>query len=200
MGDLEHPDDPTQPTDGRRERVRLGKAKVVKASIDLIVEGHRNFTVQHIAERAGLSEKTVVRYFETYNELIDEGVSQMYGRVAHLFTTAVPDGSIPERVRTLVALRLELIRKYDPLIASMKRGSVNFPAAARAIDLRDRLMSDQFDAWFTPASAGTDATSFILFRLLFSYDALLALDEKLGEDTEDTVVGLALALLGQPTP
>ena len=189
-----------EPTDGRRERVRLGKAKVVEASIELIVEGHRNFTVQQIAERAGLSERTVLRYFETYNELIDEGVRQMHARVAHLFTTDAPDGPLPERVRRLVSMRLEFIRTYDPIIASMKRGATLYPAAARVIELRDTLLSDQFDAWFPQDATNTDDTSYVLFGLLFGYDALFALDQKLGQRTEDTVVALALALLGQPTP
>lgn len=197
MGELDDFDSGDPLTDGRHERVRQGKAKVVAASIDLVVEGNRDISVEQLAERAGISPRTVVRYFETYNELIDEGVSQMYGRVAHLFTNDVPDLPLPERLRRFVSLRLDFVRTYHPLIEAMKRAAPRFPAAAEAVALRDRLLSQQFDSWFAVEKQTCDEARCFLFEMFLHYESVFTIESRFAERTEDIIVRFGLELLGQ---
>ena len=197
MGELDDFDSGDPLADGRHERVRQGKAKVVAASIDLVVEGNRDISVEQLAERAGLSPRTVVRYFETYNELIDEGVSQMYGRVAHLFTNDVPDLPLPERLRRFISLRLDFVRTYHPLIEAMKRAAPRFPAAAEAVALRDRLLSQQFDSWFAVEKQICDEERCFLFEMFLHYESVFTIESRFAERTEDIIVRFGLELLGQ---
>jgi len=56
--------------DGRHERVERGKRAVYEALVELFNEGRYNPPIAEVAERAGVSEGTLFRYFGSFNELI----------------------------------------------------------------------------------------------------------------------------------
>ena len=187
------------PIDGRHKRVLIGKQKVVEASIDLLLEGQAILSFAQISRQAGLSERTVSRYFDSFNELIDDGLIEVHLRTAHLFTTDVPDAPVEERLRLIAKLRLELVRQYDALSQAMERLAVRYSAAEKAVVFRDQLLADQFNAWFASDRTTIEETDLVLFELMLGYDAVRAINHRLGEHAEDTIVSVGARLLGNPS-
>ena len=50
--------------DGRRRRREVNRQRVVTALLDLFSEGHVWPTVANVAVRAGVSERSIFRYFD----------------------------------------------------------------------------------------------------------------------------------------
>jgi AcrR family transcriptional regulator len=95
-------------TEPARERVRAGgrservRRAVARAVLDLLAEGVVDFGPSEVAARAGLTRKTIYRWWPTFADLVREGLD------AHSSGIEVPDtGSWPRDLREL-AHRLAL--------------------------------------------------------------------------------------------
>ena len=96
-------------TDGRRLRRALNREAVVDALLDLYGEGNLRPSTDEIAERAGISPRSLFRYFEDADDLAGEAVSRQLGRAMPLLPLGVgPDDPFASRVAALVDQRLRL--------------------------------------------------------------------------------------------
>ncbi|WP_346764737.1 TetR/AcrR family transcriptional regulator C-terminal ligand-binding domain-containing protein [Rhodococcus sp. HNM0569] len=83
--------DPTAPAATSRERVRTGgrseevRRAVGDACLAFLAEGRIAFTTVELAERAGVSRKTIYRWWPTHDDVLVEGLSR------HVRSVAVPD-------------------------------------------------------------------------------------------------------------
>src|SRR5271166_5464622 len=101
--------DAPQVTDGRRLRRALNREAVVDALLDLYSEGNLRPSTDEIAERAGISPRSLFRYFEDADDLAGEAVSRQLGRVMPLLPLGVAaDAPFDDRVAALVDQRLRL--------------------------------------------------------------------------------------------
>jgi len=77
---------------GRSEQVRLAVGGAVLA---LLAEGRTDFTTAQVAERSGVSRRTIYRWWPDRSDLLTEAIDQ------HVRTVAVPDtGSWAHDLRT----------------------------------------------------------------------------------------------------
>lgn len=130
----------TAAEDGRhaiRERNRLA---VVDAMLALYATGNLDPSSDQIAERAGLSPRSLFRYFDDIDDLVRVAVARHHDRVAPLSELdASTDAPLAERVRRLVAQRLRLFdaiaavgtvarvrAPFQPLVASELRTARKF--------------------------------------------------------------------------
>ena len=134
--------------DGRHDRVRKGKEAVIDAIIAMVTEGRVNLTAADISARAGISERTFTRYFESMGELIALSYEQIQPHVEPLLTLEVPDADLLTRLTRLVDLRLTLIRKYGPLVDAVEHLSSNWAIAQEVTRGRDHTLEVQFQRWF----------------------------------------------------
>ena len=96
-------------TDGRRLRRALNREAVVDALLDLYTEGNLRPSTDEIAERAGISPRSLFRYFEDADDLAGEAVTRQLGRaMPFLPIGAGPDDPFGTRVEALVDQRLRL--------------------------------------------------------------------------------------------
>lgn len=105
-----------EPVDGRRARRTRGRLSVTEAMIDLAVEGHLPPTAEQVAERAGVSQASLFRYFDNLDELRQATVRRYFERYAHLFE--IPDigiGPLDERIDRFVAARFALYETTEPM-------------------------------------------------------------------------------------
>ncbi|CAN5263612.1 hypothetical protein BH11ACT7_BH11ACT7_07000 [soil metagenome] len=149
-------------TDGRRARRERGRAAVVEATIDLVMEGISPPSVEQVAARAGVSTASVFRYFETLDELRDATTQRYFERFAHLLE--IPDvgvGSLDARIKRFVDIRHELYQATAPMARMVRHRASKVSAlrvtlqqhrAARAAEIRlhfatelDRLSAAQQD-------------------------------------------------------
>lgn len=105
---------PIEPLDGRRRRSARSRAAVVDALLDLLREGEQP-SAQAIADRAGVSLRTVFRHYDDMDTLLATAVEHQLARVGHLFAARGPMG-----VEDFVAQRAELFEE----IAGVRRAAM----------------------------------------------------------------------------
>ena len=176
--------------DGRHERVRKGKEAAINAIIAMVAEGRVNLTAADIAARAGISERTFTRYFDSIGDLIELSLQQIEPHIKHMLTLEVPSGDLSSRIKTLVSLRVSLIRKYGPLVEAVDQLSSNWAVAKEVMRERDRVLEVQFQRWFSGERTKMNEDRFAAIGIFLSYDSLRQLVFALGSRTEHVVTTL----------
>jgi len=177
--------------DGRHERVRKGKEAVSNAIIAMVAEGRVNLTTADIAARAGISERTFTRYFDSIGDLIELSLQQIEPHIKHILTLEVPSGDLSSRIKTLINLRVSLIRTYGPLVEAVNQLSSNWAVAKDVMRERDRVLEVQFQRWFSNERTKMNEDRFAAIGIFLSYDSLRQLVFALGSRTEHVVTTLA---------
>jgi AcrR family transcriptional regulator len=89
----------TRPTDGRVVRRLVNRTAVVDTLIGLFNEGVVDPSLEEIAQRAGVSARSVFRYFDSLDELRSAVVRRSFERVGLLvLTPEMRHGSLNERM------------------------------------------------------------------------------------------------------
>lgn len=166
--------------DGRSARRERNKIAVVDAYLDLIREGVARPAVTDVAERSGVSHRSVFRYFSDRDEMARTSIQRQHERVGPLFQQRV-DEALPlaDRIGELIELRMRLFDTIAPsarlsrALASTQPIIQDEVTASRAF-LRaavKRLFAAELAAMSTEDAADTLAavdvlTSFEAFDLL----------------------------------
>jgi AcrR family transcriptional regulator len=96
-------------TDGRRLRRAMNREAVVDALLDLYREGSLRPGTDEIAERAGISPRSLFRYFEDTDDLVGEAITRQLARALPIVQVdAHADDPFADRVRALVDQRFRL--------------------------------------------------------------------------------------------
>ncbi len=127
--------------DGRTMRRNRNRAAVISALLTMIREGDLHPGAAEIAERAGVSHRSIFRYFDDLDDLVRTAIDQAFSEAATL--AAIPEigsGDLAERVAAIVDARVALYEYVDgPMqVARMRAGSIP------AIDEELALIAEQF--------------------------------------------------------
>lgn len=96
--------------DGRRARRERNRDAVISALLSLHDEGDLAPSVDAIAERAGLSARSLFRYFDDADDLARTAIARQQERLAPIFAREVDTGgSRAERIRHAVEHRVDLL-------------------------------------------------------------------------------------------
>ncbi len=118
--------------DGRHARRDRNRLAVVDAMLALYAAGNLEPSSDEIAERAGLSPRSLFRYFEDLDDLVRVAISRQHERLQPIAGLDVSSaGRLSDRVARLVEQRLRLFERigsvgivsrarepFQPLIAS----------------------------------------------------------------------------------
>lgn len=113
----------TEAVDGRRLRRAQGLTAVVDALLALLDEGEIWPSAAQIAERSGVSVRSVFRYFDDLDTLAERAIARHLEAVAYLFDPLPAGGSRRARIERLADAR---VTQYEVLGATARA------AAARA--------------------------------------------------------------------
>ncbi len=92
-------------------------------------------SVEAIAERAGVSYRSVYRYFEDRTELMLSAIARVMGDHWPIFDVEdLGDGSLDARIDRLIAVRLAAYRRLAPLTRIAIRRRADEPAVAEAYE------------------------------------------------------------------
>jgi AcrR family transcriptional regulator len=106
---------PDPPSDGRTRRRLNSYERAVDALLDLIEAGNDAPTAQQIAERSGISVRTVFRLTEDIESLHAAAILRQVERTAHLYVALPKTGSFESRLRTLVKNRVDMFETIAPV-------------------------------------------------------------------------------------
>lgn len=135
--------------DGRTARRERGRLAVLDALIDLLGETGASPTTTEIAERAGVSPATLFRYFDSADDLQHEATIRHFERNRELFDIAsIAQGSLDERIDSLVAARLKLYDKIAPVARFGRSRAIEVPYLADGIRTVRRLHAKQIGEHF----------------------------------------------------
>lgn len=143
--------------DGRTARRDRNRDAVLDAAIELFGEGHIPPTPAAVAERSGVSLRSVYRYFADHDALVTAAVARFVERNEGLFVLDVPvDVPLGQRIEGLVEARLRLYEALAPVVRVVTRQGDDLPLLNERLATRRRLLTEQVLELFAQelASAG----------------------------------------------
>ncbi len=182
--------------DGRTQRRTRNIDAVVDAVIELAGNGNHDPTSEEIAAVAGISHRSIYRYFDTRTQLIEAAVDRAFATAsAEVFGSRPVDGSFEERVERFVSARIEIAARLRSIVRVARAHAATASEGverARAA-LRSRL-ADDFASEFE--SLGPDQLSIALpaVDVAFQFEALEYLSTSAGMSDDAIRQSLALHL------
>jgi AcrR family transcriptional regulator len=109
------PASPPVPRDGRRARRHRSRDQAVDALLDLLEEGVTRPTAQQVAERSGVSLRSIFRIFDDVETLHAEAGARQLQRSAHLYVDVVDSGPLEARIQAIIAAHDRLYLAVAPV-------------------------------------------------------------------------------------
>ena len=136
--------------DGRHLRRARNQDAVVEAILELLREGHLRPSAREIADRAGVSLRSVFRHFEDLDALFSAAVERQMRRVSASFEFATPDGPLDERIRVFVRYRVSLFEEIAPVRRAATLEAPFRDPVQKALELSHRALRHQLVTAFDP--------------------------------------------------
>lgn len=181
--------------DGRHERVERGKRAVFEGLAQLFAEGRYNPPVAEVAARAGVSERTLFRYFGSYNDVIAGMIGYWYPRVEGYFTKQPPEGDLASRLLALAELRVEFSEKQGVITRTSEALAHEWPAAAMARYGRVELLNQQLRKWIGEDIERISDEKLVVLSALFDIPNMEAMRAALGNRAATTIANAAMAII-----
>lgn len=100
--------------DGRKARALRTRDAIVTALMDLVAMGDLNPTAQRIADRAGVSLRSVYQHFTDVDSLWEQAGARLFERVTQMAAVVDPTMDLTERVARLVTARTAILEVVTP--------------------------------------------------------------------------------------
>lgn len=152
---------PTPPRiDGRTARRDRNRDAVMDAVIELFTAGRTPPTAPEVAERSGVSLRSVYRYFDDHDDLITTAIGRHVVRNEPLFELDT-DSSAPllDRIERLVDARLALLAAVADTVRVALTRSRDIPVIAEQLMVRRNQLTAQTAALFAPELAVLDSST-----------------------------------------
>ena len=186
--------------DGRTARRDRNRTAVLDAVIDLFAEGNLTPGVHDVADRSGVSLRSVYRYFDDVDDLIAAAIDRRIEAAAPLFATPDDAGaSTEDRIRLFCERRVALFLE----IRSVYRASVIRSADQSRLRIRVRRSREALDQQTATTFAGEldalpEAERVVVCEMLDAlsqFDTIERLLDERGHDPAGAVEFLVRAFL-----
>lgn len=134
----------TAAVDGRAERRERNRAAVVEALLELYREGQLAPSAEVIAARAGVSPRSIFRYFDDIDALVEEAVRQQQAHLAPRMELVVdPAEPLDRRLAHLVEARLALYEAMGPVARVARSVAPQQPKVAAELARLRAVLQEQ---------------------------------------------------------
>jgi len=198
---------PVGTPDGRTARRDRNREAVVDGLLTLYRSGNLDPSSAEIAEQAGLSPRSLFRYFDDIDDLCRAAIARQLDRIRPAtILGAEPGDPFADRVTALVAARLEVFALMGPVGVVARLKSPFLTVVADELSLArtffrgqiEHLFADELGAMGAPAAASMLAAADLL--LSFESHELLRTDRHLAPAELATVLVDSLTALLAPRP
>ena len=193
--------------DGRRARRNRNREAVVDALLALYGSGNLDPGSAEIAERAGLSPRSLFRYFDDVDDLCRAAITRQQERILPATViTATPDAPFAERIEAIVASRLDVFALMGAVGVVARLRAPFLSIVADELTLARAFFRGQIELLFAAElaamSAPRAAASLAASDLLLSFESheLLRTDRRLDTTARAAVLTAALTTLLTPAP
>jgi TetR/AcrR family transcriptional regulator, regulator of autoinduction and epiphytic fitness len=135
--------------DGRNARAERTREKVVDAVLELLDAGDVRPTAERIAERAGVSERTVFQHFSDREALFEAVGDRQAERVLPTLQVIPAELPLPERIERFTDQRAQLLER----LSGVRRGALlmepESPAVAEGLAMARRLKAAEVERVFS---------------------------------------------------
>lgn len=131
--------------DGRLTRTVRSRLAICEACVDLLQEGVLQPGADQIAERAGVSRRSVFNHFNDLAELYDAVVEVGIQRCAPLLREIPVGDPIRVRLDALIEIRSKFLEATSPFTRALTAQSLVGPAAEQARRVSLDALEQQFD-------------------------------------------------------
>lgn len=151
---------PSGNIDGRSLRRERNREAVIVSLLELIREGNHDPATSDIADRAGVSHRSVFRYFEDLNDLVRQAIEYEIADAIPLATMAdMGEGPVEARIESLIESRLRVYEHTHPVARVARARSLSIPAIDEGMGTITNLFRGQLAAHFAPELAEVDVVS-----------------------------------------
>ena len=189
------------PVDGRSARSAKTRDAIADALLDLLADGAFRPTAREIAQRAGVSVRSVYVHFDDLEDLFCVAAKRHFARIAPMLAPVPATGPLPERAYALVRQRARLYAKVGAVGRATRLHAESSPTLARILrDARTRSRLDierVFAAELGAMTAGEYATTVAVVDALTSADAWQTLREHHDLDVDTALQCVADAIVVQ---
>lgn len=164
-------DEQIERIDGRTARGTRTREAIIDALYDLLREGHGDTGARAIAERAGVSTRSVFQHFEDLETVYAEVAARQADAINPHLAPIDPLVPIAERVDRLVAARDEMYSIIAPVrrAVNVHRTARTSPLVRNNLNRLHRAMREQVAATFPREVSGDE-------RLLAQIDVCLSFE------------------------
>jgi AcrR family transcriptional regulator len=197
--------DANQQEDGRKRRRTQNRDAVIDALVTLIGSGRFDASATEIAEHAGISPRSLFRYFDDTDDLLQAAVARHHELARPFLQLDVrPDEPLARRIAAVVVARAQLWDAIEPSarVARM-RAPVN-PTLAAELARNRALQRAQLQQAFAPEleAMGADEARATLaaVEVLCSFEShdLIRNDQQLPAGVAEMALVRALTALFRP--
>ncbi|MCU1372238.1 MAG: putative TetR family transcriptional regulator [Ilumatobacteraceae bacterium] len=161
--------------DGRTARRDRNRDAVLDAVLDLFADGSLTPLPAEVAERSGVSLRSVYRYFDDMDALVRAAIARNLARMGPLFDLEdAGTGSLPGRVERIVAARLRLYDALAPMARAAVARAPHNPIIAERLEETRLLLRRQVEEMFAPELGSLDRGA--AGEVVAAVDVLLELD------------------------
>lgn len=125
--------DENETTDRRVLRGERNREAVVNALIELVNEGDITPTAAQVADRAGVSLRTIYHHFDDVEGLQMAMAERIFAGLMELITPLPSDGPLEFRIGAFVAERAMLYEQAMPAFRASRANAVTSPSVAKQI-------------------------------------------------------------------
>jgi len=144
----------TEAGDGRTARRERNREAVVSALLGLYREGVISPSADEIAARAGVSARSLFRYFADVGDLASEAVARQTEHIAPLLVPEIdPDAPLDERIDAFVTARVRLLGAMGEVARVARFRAHQQPVVASGLRRIRRLLREQVGTILGPALA-----------------------------------------------
>lgn len=143
--------------DGRAARRDRNRTAVLDAAIELFGEDNLEPSPEQVAERSGVSLRSVYRYFEDRDELLRAAIDRRLETVLPLVhLPAIGEGPRSERIHALVTSRLRLYTEVGPTARASRRRALTNEVLRTSVERTHRTLREQVERHFEPELSALD--------------------------------------------
>jgi AcrR family transcriptional regulator len=189
--------------DGRKLRREQNRAAVIDTVLALFRDGVYQPSTGEIAARAGLSARSLFRYFEDVDDLHRAAADQVVQLALPMVRLGLkPDEPTAEKIRAVVSARARLYDEVGPAARALRAAAHRRDQLRGILDRNRSHLRRQIAVTFEPEIAACGPAVLPALQVLFSFESfeLLRYDQGLSRpDAEAALVAAISVLLGVGT-